>query len=108
MRLELNRRAASTGHGDLRSIEFVRQGFAVDLALIGDSFPRLNSEFRCALFMIAVNQESIPWQSFVFDAVRPSTIRNTSLDPPQKGARAVAIFISDNPAWAEVCLNSSS
>ena len=28
--------------------------------------------------------------------------------PLKKGVRAVAIFISDNPAWAEVCLNSSS
>jgi hypothetical protein len=31
--------------------------------------------------MAAVKQESIPWQSFVFDAVRSSTIRNTSLGP---------------------------
>jgi hypothetical protein len=29
----------------------------------------------------AVKQESIPWQSFVFDAAWSSTIRNTSLGP---------------------------
>jgi hypothetical protein len=34
---------------------------------------------------VAVKQESIPWQSFVFDAAWSSTIRNTSLGPPQKG-----------------------
>jgi hypothetical protein len=28
-----------------------------------------------------VQQESIPWQSFVFDAVGSLTIRNTSLGP---------------------------
>ena len=28
-----------------------------------------------------MKQESIPWQSFVFDAVWSSTIRNTSLGP---------------------------
>jgi hypothetical protein len=28
-----------------------------------------------------VQQESIPWQSFVFDAAWSSTIRNTSLGP---------------------------
>src|SRR6266478_976342 len=46
-------------------------------------------QFRCycplAPARVSVKQESIPWQSFVFDAVRSSTIRNTSLGPPQKG-----------------------
>ena len=32
-----------------------------------------------------VKQESIPWQSFVFDAVGSSTIRNTSLGPLKRG-----------------------
>jgi hypothetical protein len=31
--------------------------------------------------LIAVQQESIPWQSFVVDAARSSTIRNTTLGP---------------------------
>ena len=47
-------------------------------------------QFRCycplGLEGVPVKQESIPWQSFVFDAVWSSTIRNTSLGPPKKGA----------------------
>jgi hypothetical protein len=35
-----------------------------------------------------VKQESIPWQSFVFDAVWSSTIRNTSLGPCSTGIPA--------------------
>ena len=42
-------------------------------------------QFRCycplAPATASVQQESIPWQSFVFDAVGSLTIRNTSLGP---------------------------
>ena len=53
-------------------------------------------QFRCycplGLEGVPVQQESIPWQSFVFDAAWSSTIRNTSLGSPQKGGRAMTIF----------------
>ena len=42
--------------------------------------------------MVAAKQESIPWQSFVFDASWSSTIRNTSLGPLVKGGWAMTIF----------------
>ena len=66
-------------------------------------------QFRCycplAPARVSVKQESIPWQSFVFDAVRSSTIRNTSLGPPQKGGLGDGDFdFSDNPVKAKVCL----
>jgi hypothetical protein len=41
---------------------------------------------------VAAKQESIPWQSFVFDSVWSSTIRNTSLGPLVKGGWAMTIF----------------
>jgi hypothetical protein len=42
--------------------------------------------------LVAAKQESIPWQSFVFDAAWSSTIRNTSLGPLAKGGWAMTIF----------------
>jgi hypothetical protein len=67
-------------------------------------------QFRCYCPLVpegvSVQQESIPWQSFVFDAVRSSTIRNTSLGPPQKGDWAMTIFNSRTIRRAEVCLCS--
>jgi hypothetical protein len=52
---------------------------------------------------VTVKQESIPWQSFVFGAVRSFTIRNTSLGPPKRGLGGGDFHFSDNPAAAEVC-----
>jgi hypothetical protein len=40
---------------------------------------------------VTVKQESIPWQSFVFDAVRSCTIRNTSLGPCTTGIPACVL-----------------
>src|SRR6266436_779417 len=73
-------------------------------------------QFRCycplAPARVSVKQESIPWQSFVFDAVRSSTIRNTSLGPCSTGIPACVLqglgdgdfHFSDTPLTAEVCL----
>jgi hypothetical protein len=47
---------------------------------------------RCGPEGVAAKQESIPWQSFVFDVVQSSTIRNTSLGPLVKGGWAMTIF----------------
>jgi hypothetical protein len=58
---------------------------------------------------VAAKQESIPWQSFVFDAVWSSTIRNTSLGPvaqallPVVWGWAMTIFNLGSFAGAEVC-----
>ena len=51
----------------------------------------------------SAKQESIPWQSFVFDAAWSSTIRNTSLGPLVKGGWAMTIFNFTTIRGAVVC-----
>src|ERR1700686_3617925 len=77
-------------HTESAPMESCRPAIIVSFGVTARCGPQPQASARGRL--VAAKQESIPWQSFVFDAVWSSTIRNTSLGPLVKGGWAMTIF----------------
>ena len=78
---------------DDRMLLFNREGsFRTESVPDGKLLASNHRQFRCYCPLwpsrVMVQQESIPWQSFVFDASLVITIRNTSLGPCTTGIPA--------------------
>jgi hypothetical protein len=77
-------------HTESAPMESCRPAIIVSFGVTARYGPQPQASARGRL--VAAKQESIPWQSFVFDAAWSSTIRNTSLGPLVKGGWAMTIF----------------